>query len=88
MMKILFGALAAFALASAAPAFADDGGCKNCPGHKKEMAQAEKKGDDKGAKEASCHCAGEGKECKCGEACKCPHCSEQKAKKDAEKKTT
>ena len=84
MQRLAFAILAAFALVAAAPAFAgEDEGCKNCPSHKKEMAQAtEKKGDEKKA----CNCA-KG-ECKCAEGCKCEcsHCHKD-AKKD-EKKTT
>lgn len=79
MAKFLVAAAAAFALLTAAPARADEG-CKNCPQHK--MAQAEKKDGDK---PAACACAGEGKECKCGEKCGCPHCHAAKAEKESKK---
>lgn len=86
MPRILLAAMAALAVLAARPAIAhDDEGCKNCPHHK--AAQAEK-GDKKDAK-AGCPCAGEGKECKCGPNCQCPHCAAKRAaeKKEAPKKT-
>jgi hypothetical protein len=87
MQRLALAVLAAFALVAAAPAFAgEEEGCKNCPAHKKEMAQAEKdKKDPKDQpKAAECNCHG-GKECKCPAGCKCDHCA---AKKKDEKKTT
>lgn len=88
MLRTLLAAVAAFALLAGAPALADGcKDCKNCP-HAK-MASADDKGEKKDTadKAPACACAGEGKECKCGEACKCPHCSAVKAKKAEEKKT-
>jgi len=86
MQRLVLAVLAAFALVADAPAFAgEEEGCKNCPSHKKEMAQAtEKKPGDKDAKACSCAKG----ECKCAEGCKCEcsHCHKD-AKKD-EKKTT
>jgi hypothetical protein len=88
MTKTLFAALAALALAVAAPARADEGGCKNCP-HHAQMASADDKAGKKDAdKTAKCACAGEGKECKCGEKCECPHCHAAKAAKKEEGKKT
>lgn len=85
MIRMLLAAAAAFAVFAAQPALADEDGCKNCPMHK--SAQADK-GDKKDAK-AGCPCAGEGKECKCGANCQCPHCAAKKAaeKKDDTKKS-
>jgi hypothetical protein len=85
MPRILLAAMAALAVLAARPSLADEEGCKNCPHHK--AAQAEK-GDKKDAK-VGCSCAGEGKECKCGPNCQCPHCAAKKAaeKKEAPKKS-
>jgi hypothetical protein len=81
MMKTLLAAMAALALLAARPATACDGDCKNCPHH----AQAAPTDGKKGGKPevAQCACAKEGKECKCGDKCQCPHCA---AHKGAEKK--
>ncbi|GAO04614.1 hypothetical protein [Anaeromyxobacter sp. PSR-1] len=84
MIRMLLAAAAAFAVFAAQPVLACDD-CKNCPMHK--AAQADK-GDKKDAK-VGCPCAGEGKECKCGPSCQCPHCAAKKAaeKKDETKKS-
>ncbi|MFO0584746.1 MAG: hypothetical protein QM704_24740 [Anaeromyxobacteraceae bacterium] len=85
MQKLALAFLAAFALVAAAPAFAgEEEGCKNCPAHKKQMAENEKDKKDDKAKPADCGCKSAGKECKCGAGCKCGHHGD---KKD-EKKTT
>ncbi len=84
MIRMLLAAAAAFALTTAAPAFACPD-CKDCPQHK--TAQADKK-DAKDTKVADCPC-GKGADCKCGEKCDCPHCHGAKAapKKEEPKKT-
>lgn len=90
MTRTLFAAFAAFALAAAAPARADEGGCKNCP-HHAQMASADDKGGEKkdADKMAKCACAGaDSKECKCGAKCECPHCHSAKAAKKGEEKKT
>jgi hypothetical protein len=68
---------------AAQPVFACDD-CKNCPKHDK-MAEADKKPAVE--KAPACGCAGEGKECKCGDKCQCGHCKAGAAKKGEEKKT-
>ncbi|WP_041453821.1 hypothetical protein [Anaeromyxobacter dehalogenans] len=85
MIRMLLAAAAAFAVFAAQPVLACGDDCKNCPMHK--TAQADK-GDKKDAK-VGCPCAGEGKECKCGANCQCPHCAAKKAaeKKDETKKS-
>jgi hypothetical protein len=90
MIRMLLAAAAAFALTTAAPAYACPD-CKDCPKHKVAAAeQAEKKDakDSKDSKVAGCPC-GKGAECKCGEKCDCPHCHGAKAapKKEEPKKT-
>lgn len=90
MTKILLAAAAAFALTTAAPAFACPD-CKDCPEHKNKVAAAEKaeKKDAKDAKDAKeatgCTC-GKGADCKCGDKCDCPHCHGAKAAKKEEPK--
>jgi hypothetical protein len=82
MAKFLFAAAAAFALFSAQPARACED-CKNCPKH--QVAA----GDKKDAEKPGCACHGsDGKECKCGAKCECPHCHEMKAAKPDEKKAS
>ncbi len=83
MLRTLFAAAVAFSLFAAVPTLACDD-CKNCPSHKGQVAQADKK-DDKAKDKVACPCSG-GKECKCGKecTCACSHC--HKEKKD-EKKT-
>lgn len=84
MTRILLAAVAAFALAGAAPAYA--GNCADCPEH--EVAAADK-AEKKDATAKACACpGGDGKECKCGPKCECPHCHAKKAeKKEAPKKS-
>ena len=73
MTRFLLAAAAALAL-WAQPAFAGDcEHCKDCPHHKAAQSQGTK--DDK-AVAVGCKCAGEGKECKCGPGCQCPHCAQ------------
>jgi hypothetical protein len=87
MIRIVLAAAAAFALASAAPAFAGCPDCKDCPQHKTAAAdKAEKKDKAEPKAAVACPCAGEGKECKCGPTCECPHCHAKKAEKQAEPK--
>ena len=85
MLRTLLAAAAAFALLAGSPALA--GGCKDCKDcpHAAKMAAADDKAEKKDA--PACKCAGEGKECKCGAQCQCPHCSAKKAEKPEEKKT-
>jgi hypothetical protein len=89
MTRTLFAAFAALALAVAAPARADEGGCKNCPHHAQMASADDKAGEKKDAdKVAKCTCSGEAKECKCGAKCECPHCHAAKAAaQKGEKKT-
>jgi hypothetical protein len=89
MIRLVLAAVAAFALTSAAPALAGCPDCKDCPMHKAAAADtAEKKDKADPAVAVPCPCAGEGKECKCGEKCQCPHCAAKKAaEKDQQKKT-
>jgi hypothetical protein len=84
MTRILFAAAAAFALASAVPAYAGCANCADCPGHEDKVAAA-----DKAEKKdvVACPCSGAGKECKCGAKCECAHCTAKKAEKEAQKKT-
>lgn len=81
MTRILFAAAAAFALASAAPAYAGCANCADCPEHKVAAADKAEKKDV-----VACPCAG-GKECKCGEKCTCAHCTAKKAAKEEQKKS-
>ena len=84
MIRMLLAAAAAFALTTAAPAFAGCPDCKDCPQHKLAAGETEKK--DKDAKAIpDCPCGG-GKECKCGANCECPHCHAKKAEKKEEPK--
>jgi hypothetical protein len=88
MMKFLLGVAAALALVAATPAAACED-CKNCPNHKKESAQVEKKStlaeaDKKEEKGCTCHGAAQ-KECKCGDKC---HCMDKKDDKKEEPKKT
>lgn len=87
MLRTLLAAAAAVALFAGTPALADGcKDCKNCPHHK--VAAADDKGEKKDTAEKPAGCAcGHGKDCKCGDACKCAHCAEHKAKKADEKKT-
>lgn len=88
MTRILLAAAAAFALASAAPAYAGCANCADCPEHKAKVAAADKT-EKKDATAKACSCpGGDGKECKCGAKCECPHCHGKKAeKKDDTKKS-
>jgi hypothetical protein len=85
MTRFLFAAVAAIAFFTAQPVLACED-CKNCP-HK--VADADKKPAADKAPAAGCACAGQGKECKCGEKCACAHCGAHKAgeKKDEAKKS-
>ena len=86
MIRIALAAVAAFALSTAAPAWAACPDCKDCP-NKTAAAEKGAKEEKPGAKaEAACPCAGEGKECKCGASCQCPHCAAKKAEKKEEPK--
>lgn len=83
MTRIVLAVAAAFALASAAPAFASPD-CKDCPHHRAAAAgTGDKKDKDKAEPKApaGCPCAGEGKACKCGPDGQCPHCRAKKAEK-------
>ena len=94
MSKLILAAAAAFALVSAAPAFACPD-CKDCPHHKDKVASTEtgdkaattdtKAGekDKKVAVDCPCH-KGEAGPCKCGDKCQC---AAKKAEKKAEKKS-
>jgi hypothetical protein len=84
MIRIVLAAAAAFALTTAAPAFAGCKDCKDCPQHKVAAAdKAEKKGE--GDAKVGCPC-GKGEDCKCGANCECPHCHAKKAEKKEEPK--
>ena len=86
MIRMILAAAAAPALVSANPAFACPN-CNDCP-HKDKVAAADKGEKKDGEKKAaSCGCAGEGQECKCGAQCQCAHCGAKKAEKKAEKKS-
>ncbi len=79
MTRIVLAAAAAFALASAAPAFASPE-CKDCPHHKAAAAgTADKKDKAEPKAPAGCACGGEAKPCKCGPEGQCPHCRAKKA---------
>ncbi len=86
MIRMLLAAAAAFALTTAAPAFACPD-CKDCPKHKVSAAdKADPKKDAKDTKEAAgCPC-NKGGECKCGANCDCPHCHGVKSEKKEEPK--
>jgi len=87
MVRTLLAAAAAFALFAGTPARACED-CKNCP-HAKMASADDKAGKDTADKLPACKCAGEGKECKCGEKCQCPHCSaKHKAAEKTEPKKT
>ncbi len=82
MIRMILAAAAAFALASTTPAFACPD-CHDCPNHKDKVAAADKADKKDAEKKATCACA-DGKDCKCGAQCQCPHCTAKKAeKKDA-----
>jgi hypothetical protein len=85
MIRMFLAAAAAFALVSASPVLACPD-CKDCPMHKAAAAGTEKPDAEK---KAACACAHDGKECKCGAQCQCPHCGAKKAaeKKDETKKS-
>jgi hypothetical protein len=72
MTRLIFAALAAFALFVSTPALAGDchGDCANCP-HKGAAAKGEPAGKD------GPPCACSGKECKCPQGCKCDHCAQK-----------
>jgi hypothetical protein len=86
MLRTLLAAAAAVALFAGTPARACPD-CKNCPHHQVAAAD-DKAGEKKDAadKLPACKCAGEGKECKCGAQCTCPHCAAKKAAPKAEEK--
>lgn len=88
MMRFVLAAVAAFALAGAAPALAcgDD-----CPMHKAKTASAGEtvaaadKAEKKDEKACACHDA---KECKCEPGkCECKGCHAKHEKKDEQKKS-
>lgn len=81
MTRMILAFAAAFALASAAPAFAEP--CKDCPMHKEKVAAAEK-AEKKDAKKCPCGAA-DPKDCKCGAKCDCH--AKKTEKKDAGTKT-
>ncbi len=87
MIRMILAAAAAFALVSAAPAFA----CPDC--HKDKVAstdKAEKKDGDKAdqdKKVAGCACNKDGGACKRGANGQCAHGSEHAKDKKAEKKS-
>lgn len=93
MIRLVLAAAAAFVLTSAAPAFAGCPDCKDCPMNKSAAADTADKADKKDkadpkAAAVGCPCAGEGKECKCGANCQCPHCAAKRAaEKDQQKKS-
>jgi hypothetical protein len=62
MTRIILAVAAAFALVSAAPAFACPD-CKDCPMHKDKVAAAEKV--EKKDADKKCACGKDPKECKC-----------------------
>lgn len=78
MLKLVLGAVAAFALLASSPALAGCGDCKDCP-HKKEataqagMPAAVAEADKKEHKGCGCDHAAS-KECKCGDKCACATC--------------
>jgi hypothetical protein len=85
MIRMILAAAAAFALVSAAPAFACPD-CKDCPMHKAAAAGEKKDGDPAEKKVAACPCVAAGQDCRCGAQCQCPHCAAKHAeKKDAKK---
>jgi hypothetical protein len=87
MIRMILAAAAALALATAAPALACPD-CHDCPGHKDKVAAADKVEKKDAEKKPACPCVAEGKECKCGDKCACPHCPAKHAeKKDSGKKS-
>jgi hypothetical protein len=85
---MLLAAVAAFALASAAPAYA--GCCGDCPEHKEKVASADK-APKKDADKAACKCTSDPKDCKCAAGkCECAHQHQhdKAEKKDAAKKAS
>jgi hypothetical protein len=89
MMKTLLAAAAAFALASAVPAYAGCPNCAECPEHKNKVAAADKAEQKEGTTKTACGCpTNEKGECKCGAKCECGHCHPKADKKDDAKKTT
>ncbi|HEX9050840.1 MAG TPA: hypothetical protein VF841_09945 [Anaeromyxobacter sp.] len=86
MIRMLLAAAAAFALTTAAPAYACPD-CASCPKHKVAATDKADAKDAKDGKVADCPC-GKGADCKCGDKCDCPHCHGAKAeKKEAPKKS-
>jgi hypothetical protein len=85
MPRFLLVAAAALALSFAAPSQACEN-CKDCPHAKAASAEKAAKPDKKEVAKG-CPC-GEGKECKCGAKCDCPHCHGAKAAPKAEEKKT
>lgn len=79
MTRIILAAAAAFALVSAAPAFACPE-CHDCPQHKDKVAAADKAEKKEGEKKCACG-ATSAKDCKCGGKCDCH------SKKDEKKET-
>jgi len=88
MTKMLLAAAAAFALASAAPAYA--AGCAHCDEKDKVAAAGgTEKAEKKEVAKADCKCpGGDGHACKCaGDKCECGHCHPKLEKKDEAKKS-
>jgi hypothetical protein len=85
MIRSILAAAAAFALVSAAPALACPE-CHDCPMHKDKVAAADKAEKKDVEKKVACPCAGEGKDCKFGAQCTCPHCAAKKAEKKEQPK--
>ena len=74
MPRFLLAAAAALALTLAAPSQACEN-CKDCPHAKVASAEKADKAAKPEKKEVAKGCpCGEGKECKCGAKCDCPHC--------------
>jgi hypothetical protein len=74
MTRMILAFAAAFALASAAPAFACPD-CKDCPMHKDKVAAADKA--EKKDPEKKCACGKDPKTCSCAGKCEC-HKAEKK----------
>jgi hypothetical protein len=81
MLRTLLAAAAAVAFFAASPALACPD-CKDCPMHKVAATEKTEK-KDAAPKEASCGCAKDGSDCKCGAKCTCANCA---AHKKAEEK--